>query len=320
MKFLSLILFFAMHVVFAEDQWKIDERDVLQTAAVENLPIVAVFYKAEECPWSHKFVHDVLQSQTFVGKVGVDAILWEIILGQEKEDLDILEKYHVVQSPQILLLDPQGKEFARLDYSPISADLYAQQILQLIDDFQQVCLSLQDPKKDIQENQCKELYLKAKQFSAPCFKQVLLEKGLKKEKGTFFHIEKYALMLDKYKLKNPDVVKMKKRVLSRDPDNALQTHFKIAVLDFQKRASSLKVKDRCEKALIPLLNYMHRFREKDKENMWRIELMIAEFLFAKNILPAALTHAEESLKTVPLSDKPRVLQAISAIQQKGMHD
>lgn len=309
-------IFFILTSAYCEEQWRMDEIKILKTAQQENLPVVAVFLSVEGCPWSHKFVEDVLQSPRFVNRVGVDAILWEISLGKEKEDQAMRDKYGVRESPQIILLDPRGKEFARLGYSPLDAASYALEIMALIDSFQEVCIALDNRDSVFEEESWKDLYLKAKKFSVPCFKQVMLEKGLKKEKGTFFHVEKYASMLEKHKLKNPEVLKMKRDLLKRDPENKFETHFKVALLDFQKRASSLKSKDRYEKAIIPLLNYLHQFKEKDSKNIWKVELMISEYLYSKNVISSALEHAEESLKAAPESERPQVLQAISYMKRK----
>jgi len=309
---LSSCLLVVAAVAHSEESWKVDEKKILHLSQQENLPVVAVFLSAEGCPWSHKFVAEVLQSPDFVGRVGIDAILWEILLGKEKEDLSMRQKYGVQQSPQILLLDPRGKEFARLGYSPLSAPAYAKQIMGLIDAFQEVCVALDRRDAPFEEQTWKDLYLKAKQFSVPCFKQVILEKGLKKEKGTFFHLEKYALMLEKLKAKHPAVLKMKAQLLKgQDPE----THYSVAVLDFQKKVATLKPKDNWEKALTPLVHYIHQFNKKGSKNLWKAELMIAEFLYLKNALPAALEHAEASLKAAPESAQPQVLQIISHIKK-----
>ena len=64
-----LISIFA--VVYCEEQWQIEEKEVLQTAQRENLPVVAVFVGGKWCPWSEKLRQDVLQNPYFrSGRVG----------------------------------------------------------------------------------------------------------------------------------------------------------------------------------------------------------------------------------------------------------
>ena len=311
--FFRILLFITLSISAFSD-WKGDEAAIVQMAKEKNLPIVAVFLSGEGCPWSHKFVEDVLASPQFVRSVGVDAILWEITLRAEEEDMR--QKYAVKEAPMILLLDPKGKEFARLGYSPKSRGDFAEEIMGLINGFQDVCVALDHEEKSFDEEEWKRLYFLSTRFSVPCYKRVILERGFKKEKGNFFHVEKYAAMLEKYKLKNPEVQKLRKQVLRRDALNAEGTHFKVAVLDFQKSASSLKAKERPEKALLPLLTYLRTFEGKDEENLWKAELFIAEFLFSRHLFEPAIKHAEESLRLAPESDRSQVLQAIDYIKGK----
>ncbi len=311
----QFILIFLLTVVYCEEQWQIDEKEIFMTAQQENLPVIAIFVGGASCPWSQKLVHDVLENPFFIDKVGRDAILWEISLGKESQDHAMRQKYGIKECPQILLLDPKGKEFARMGYAPLSAAAYAQEMIALIENFQEICLALDQKEEPFEEERWKDLYLKAKKLSVPCFKQVMLEKGLKKEKGTFFHCEKLASLLEKHKLKYPQVLKLKSELLKRDPEDKLGTLFKIAALEFQKIASRLKPKDRYEKALKPLLQYVQRIGKKSPENLWKAEMMIAEFLFTKNSLAPALEHAKAAYNAAPDSAKDHIAETISLMKR-----
>jgi predicted Zn-dependent protease len=124
-------------------------------------------------------------------------------------------------------------------------------------------------------------------------------------------------MLEKRSLKNSEVLKLKSDLLARDRENKLGSHFKVAVLEFQKIASRLKSKDRAEKALKPLFDYMHRFGKKDPENLWRAEMMVAEFLFAKNSIPQALEHAQASYQAAPESIKFQIAETITFMTKRN---
>ncbi len=311
----QFILISLLTVVYCEEQWQIDENEIFLTAQQENQPVIAVFVGGVGCPWSQKLVHDVLENACFIDKIGRNAILWEISLGKESQDHAMRQKYGIKECPQIVLLDPKGKEFARIEYAPLGAAAYADEIITLIDNFQEICIALDQKEGTFEEEPWKDLYLKAKKLSVPCFKQVMLERGLKKERGTFFHCEKLASLLEKHKLKYPQVLKLKGEMLKRDPEDKLGTQFKIAAIEFQKIASCLKPKDRYEKALKPLFQYVQRFAKKGPENLWRAELMIAEFLFTKNSLPLALEHAGAAYNAAPESAKGQIAETISLIKR-----
>jgi hypothetical protein len=310
-----LYLFCLCFITAAYTQGKIEEITVLENAQEENLPIVAVFLNSD-CPWSKKLHQEILGSRQFLEKINPEAILWMIDLQGKEEDKIFLQKYHVQRCPLFLLLDPKGKEFARFEYVPMDGAGYGEIIIEQIENFQEICTALDRNDHHFEEEKWQELYQKAKKLSAPCFQQVILERGVRAEKGTYFHLEKFATLLEKNKLKNAQVLKAKQRLLARDPENALGTHFKVAVLEFQKIASRHKPKDRPEKAIMPLLRYIHKFRKKDCENFWKSEWMIAEFLFTKNFIDIALEHAETAYSASPETIKPQIAEMISFMKGK----
>ncbi len=295
-------------------QWQFEEKNRIKSAQAENRPIVAVFL-GEDCPWSKKLRQEVLASPYFLEKIHAEAILWIHFLKQHEEEKPFIQKYKVQQCPVFLLLDPNGKEFARFDYIPLDAQGYTEAIISQIENFQEICLTLDREEMDFDERKWQELYQKAKKLSVPCFHQVILERGLHKEKGNYFHLEKFATLLEKYKIKHPQVRKAKQQLLHRDPDNKFGMHFRVAVLEFQKIASRFKTKDQPEKALAPLLQYIHQFGKKDVENYWKSELMISKFLYGNEFILPALEHAEAAYLTSPETAKPQIAETISLMRE-----
>jgi hypothetical protein len=293
----------------------IEEQNVLKEAQGRNQPIVAVFL-GSDCPWSAKLKQEVLENPSFLQKIRQEAILWPILLKQSEEEKAFLQKYAVLKCPSILLLDPKGKEFARLEFEPTDASGYADLIIGQIDHFHEICIALDQNDDSFDEERWRGLYQKAKKLSACCFKQVLLERGLRKEKGSFFHLEKFASLLERYKIKHALVRKAKKQLLERDPENEQGFHFKVAVLEYQKLASRLKAKDRPETALRPLLKYIQAFGKKDPENYWKSEWMVAEFLYTKNLIDPALEHAYAAYSAAPESEKMQIAETISFFQRE----
>lgn len=289
------------------------EENILKEAQAQNRPVAAVFL-SPECPWSAKLQHEVLESSTFIEKVEQEAILWPIVLKHNEEERAFLEKYQVHNCPSILLLDPKGKEFARFEYVPTDAAGYGELIVEQINDFHEICVALDQNERSFDEEKWRDLYQKAKKLSASCYKQVLLDRGVRKEKGSFFHLEKFASLLEKYKIKHPLVRKAKKQLLDRDPKNEQGYHFKVAVLEFQKLASRLKPNEGPVTALRPLLKYIQAFGRKDRENYWKSEWMVAEFLYTKNIIDPALEHAYAAYAAAPDLEKPQIAETISFFQ------
>jgi len=286
-----------------------EEKTALAAAKVQHRPIVAAFL-GEECPWSNKLKADVLTNPTFLRKMNEGAILWISTLKQNEKQSVLLQKYRIAQCPFFLLLDPQGKEFARLEYSSLDAKGYASTLLGLIEDFQDICDALDQEGTEFDEQRWQELYHKAKRLSVSCFQQVILEEGVEKEEGHFFHLEKFATLLGKHKTKHPLVRKAKRQLLSRDPQNQYGLPFKAAAIEFEQFRS----KDSVERALRPLARYIQRFGKKDLENYWKAEWMVAEFLFSRGWTVQALEHAEIAYHASPSSVRPQLAETMNLIR------
>lgn len=281
-----------------------NESQVLKTAKEENRPIVAAFLSAN-CPWSVKLNDEVLENPQFLEKV-TEPLLWKC------QDKELLQKYKVAASPVLVLLDPKGKEFARTEYVPLDAAGYAEMVNGYIESFQEICIALEG--NVFEEERWHSLYEKSKKLSSDCFKQVLLEQGLRKEEGSFFHQEKFSALLEKHKASHPQVIKAKKKWIERDAE----AQFKIAVLEF-KKLSGKKSKSRPEKALIPLMRYVQKQGKKDQENLWKCELLIAEYLYTHHHAAPAVEHAVIALAAAPEEAKAQVRESL-AIMKGGKHE
>lgn len=276
----------------------------------ENLPIALVFLRGDNCPWSQKLREDVLTDAHFRKRMGASMILWTLSSEDEAQ-----QKYGVKEFPQVLLLDPYGKEFTRFGYLPLTAQGYFDEMTRLVQNFQDVCIAMEKQNDSaFDEEQWVDLYLKATTLSAPYFKHVILEKGLKKEKGVFFHLEKLAMALEKNKLKNPQISKIKADLLKRDPGNKRGTHYKVALLEFQKIASRHKLKGRPERAIKPLLLYIQGIGKQDVENLWKAEMKVAEFLFERKALPSAIEHMQAAYEAAPEAMKSKVAETLLLMQ------
>ncbi|MDQ5956763.1 MAG: hypothetical protein ACH349_01015 [Candidatus Rhabdochlamydia sp.] len=285
-------LFFAFtSLVFGD--WVVEENKALTLSSKHNLPILAVFLVKEGCCWSDQLKTELLQKPEFIKEVSQEMVLWQVFLKQEKE---IRDKYQVQECPLILLLDPKGREFARLSFIPLDHKLLKELLISLIDDFSNVC-SLIDA--DFEEEEWQRIYQKASHLSTSCFKEEILQKGLKKEKGCFFHLEKYAQLLQE-KGSHPYVLEFKKKILIRDKIHRLGANVRLASIEFHDRDRKGRSFD---KTIEPLLEYLQKAAFAEPQYRWEIELLLGQFLYKKNQLEKAreylllaYEHAPDSFK------------------------
>ncbi|VHO03883.1 hypothetical protein [Candidatus Rhabdochlamydia sp. T3358] len=268
-------LFFAS-LVFGD--WVFEENKALILSSERNLPILAVFLAEEGCCWSDQLKTELLKKPEFIKELSQEMILWQVFLKQKKE---IRDKYQVQEYPLILLLDPKGREFARLNFIPLDHNLLKELLSSLIDDFSTIC-SLIDA--DFEEEEWQRMYQKASRLSPSYFKEEILREGLKKEKGCFFHLEKYAQLLQEKGSDHPYVLKFKKKILRKDKTHQLGANAHLASIEFHDRDRKGRSFD---KTIEPLLEYLHKAAFAEPQYCWEIELLLGQFLWKKNRLEKA---------------------------------
>jgi hypothetical protein len=236
---------------------------------------------------------------------------WIFAEHKKQENERLREQYDIQQLPTLVLVDSNGDLISKCEYLPLTSQEFAQRTCNLLEDYSHVKERL---GTDMPLEVLKELYTKAKKLDNPQLKEMLLKIGMEKGKGVFFLLEKYAAMIQKGRIKTADLQAIRSQILQADPEDREKTRLQIAILDFQRRAESpIRNKD-CKKTLRPLVSYLKKFGDKDKENQWRVQLMIAQHLFRKGQLQEAITHAEDAFHNAPDANKKDVEETLSYLK------
>ncbi len=307
-----LMLFFAAilwpFTIRGQEVWQLDYKKAVEISKEEHKPLVAVFLNPQECPWSQKLEGDLLSSAEFT-----DALSQEFIL-LKTQNGPFAKRYHVKEYPIIALFDFQGELFAKVHDLPLPAGDFAAYIKELFFDFQLIKMAIAGHYlKQMPFEQLKTLFQKVDRLENGHFKKEILEEGLKKDRGAFFLTQQYLALIEKEKIKDSKIQKLRKRILERDPKNEHGTHLKIALADFHALAKKVKP----HKAIKPLLEYGQKFGKLDQENFWKIEMMLAQFLFSRNLIKEALYHASISHDAAPEVERAELSLAIEYFKKHG---
>jgi len=128
-------------------------------------------------------------------------------------------------------------------------------------------------------------------------------------------VEKYRLLAEKDKTRSKEAQQIKNEILSADPSNALMTHYQIALIDFQTSCrEASKGNQPPEQTVKDLVAYIQRNGAKDKDNLWKLNLIISQVYFDKNKLPEALIYAEAAYQEAPSPIQPDIALAIKNIK------
>ncbi|HSX12343.1 MAG TPA: thioredoxin family protein [Rhabdochlamydiaceae bacterium] len=305
--FLAAILL-PLGVQGQESFWLEEYKTAAHLSKEKNHPLLIAFLGSEECPWSQKWDAEILNSPEFKQLLDQNFVLLK------NQDRQIAKRYHVAQYPLLILLDGQGELVAKISHLPLPACESAALIKELFFDFQFIKLSIADHYlKQMGFEQLKTLLQKVTRLENGHFKEQVLEEGLKKDRGAFFLMQQYASLIEKEKIKERHIQRLRKRILERDPKNEHGTHLKVALTDFQV----LSKKSKPLKAVKPLLEYVQKFGKQDRENVWKVEMMLAQFLFSQKLIKEALLHASLSYETAPESERATIAQSIDYFKTHG---
>jgi hypothetical protein len=272
-------------------------------------PQLKIFLGPHECPWTEKFSEEILQNPLFTEKVSADVDLCIYPFYEEKER----DFYKIIEFPSLLFVSEENETLAALSYLPLEAEAYAHYVKEVA---KFIALLKTERLADKNSEELEALYLHAQELKLIEQKKAILEIGLLNGGRNFFLLEKYAELLKNYKFKDPRIEKMRKKILLSDPENKQGTSLRLALIDFEAKERKEKRKKNAKSVVRPLLDYAKKFKGKDEQNLWHVEMKIADYFFEQGNKKAALRHAETALKIAPEPMKPFVQRAIRSFSTK----
>ncbi len=285
--------------------WSDDFQKTKKLSQIDQKPILLALINNHDCPWSEKICADILNNPLFIQPLqGKFLLVFS----------DTPEVFHVEKAPLLLLLNPEGEEMARVDYRPSTPSYFVTQIVELYADYQKLTSALQGDISLLEESELESFFLVAKKLVRFEDQRRILEVGLKGDRSLFFLIEQYSLLLQERRVKDKEVVFLRKKIEEKDPTNELGTHLKLALLDFEKNRSKLNKKGSLKEVIRPLIRYIEQFQ--DPEESWQINWLIAQFLFSRDEAARALKYAEISYLQAPEPAKPELAQTIAYLQSQ----
>ncbi|NGX45339.1 MAG: Disulfide bond reductase DsbH [Chlamydiae bacterium] len=303
--------------------WHENIEKAFKIASSQSKPLVLAFVGSSWCPWSEKLEEEVLSQTVFTSALAKDFILVRVELpenysqftAESLPSLKYIEEYQVNKCPSFVVLQPNGKKIAGVQYLPLVADDFAKYIKDLFYDFRLVQMLTEKSRlNQLRGEEVKTLYTKAGRLADGAFKQAALKAGLRVDKSPFFLLEKYENLALEGKLSHRMARKLKLKIARQDPANQEGSQLKIALVDF--RLLSEEGKKPTQQVILPLVSYLEKYGDKDKENGWQLELMISKYLFGKDEIEGALTHARTCYLEAPESAKEEITSSIEYLKTR----
>lgn len=291
--------------------WETDFVNAAEKSAEDKKPLLLFFSGSDWSGLSMKMKNEVLDSEAFQNKIASSfhCVLVdfpkhsELSPGQIKQNLLLKECFHVQEYPLLVLLDSDHREIYRIGYFPETGEQFGEELLHIIDQDAQLCAGLKELPKD--EDKLLQLYQIAGALTRKEAQEKVLSAGLELD-APYFLLEKFRLCSQEGK----DVSSLREKLLKSDD---YQIHFTVALIDFQERAS--KMRDPKE-VIKPLESYLERFADKDQQNVWRIEMMIAQFYLDSDDWSTALEHAQTAYNAAPSGVRDEIENSLMYIRDQ----
>ena len=301
------------------EMWIDDFERGLVRAKEEKKLVIAAFVGASWCPWSEKIETEVLNEHDFVSPVSRDFVMIFVNVAEEEgKSSELRGRYDVEELPTLVITDCEGKEITRVGFLPKTPEEFARHLTKIKRDYIEVRQVVQ--REDLTIFSAKELerlYLKAKNQGFNALKDKLFLAGLQVDKGLFFLLEQYRHLAEKGNQGSKEGDAVRKKIRLRDPNNEQGGFRALALLDFQSLSDRRSTKKKHIKAALkPIVDYVKKYGTEDPENLWRMELLIAQFLYGKSKARDALLHAKSAFNHAPEENKAEIVDTISYLETK----
>lgn len=307
-------------------QYADDYASALKMSQATGKPLLLAFTGSGWCPWSNRMEEDILSKSEFGLALRDDVIFVRIdfpesdVLPIERKTqyFGLKKRYGIQELPTLVLIDSSGDEIIKMGYMPLESKEFASRLKTALTDYRQLKAVVGSPSLlEMRGEEIQELYKKTDGLSITTVRQQLLEAGLKSDQDAFFMLEQYEKMLATHAVQDPQVQQLRKKIASRDPIGSRGIQLKLATAEFNSMARQLKKKEDPQHAIAPLLAYLQKFGNHDANNRWRVEMMIAQFLFSKNKIMEAISHARNSYEDAPEEFRCEIAKTIDYLSKKS---
>lgn len=308
-------------------KWITNYDEAVQQSKAASKPMLLFFTGSDWCGWCSKIEEEAIDTPEFAEAAGgkfifvkLDFPLYSHQDPQTKtQNKALQQKFDVRGFPTIVVLDPvQNQPIGTTGYRPGGGKAFADHLLKMVNDYsgyKQKMGALDRAKYS--GNELKQLYEKSKELKISNDATRIVKKGMGSDESLYFLLERYRFLADEGQINGKESVALRQQILSLDPLNEKEMHYQIAVTDFETNCLSMEKESYSpELAVAPLIDYMDKFGSKDKDNLWRLQLIVSQVYLDINEMPTALKYAQASYESAPACVQPELARAITNIRSQ----
>ncbi|MCC5831917.1 MAG: thioredoxin family protein [Chlamydiales bacterium] len=306
-----LLLFIFLTLLSATYGWEADYSKALEKSSGDKKPLLLFFTGSDWSGLSMKMKNEVLDSDSFQQEIGslfrcveIDFPMHKTLASStKKQNQELKKRFGIDEYPTLLILDFDERLIARMGFFPESGEQLAGELLLTLAQDGELCRGLRSLPRD--EASLRRLYQLAQILMRDEACDSVLSAGIDLE-IPFFLLERYRVFVGEGK----NAAELREKLLKSED---YQVHFTLAMIDFQQLASSTHD---AREVIKPLEAYLERFGDKDEQNVWRIEMMIAQFYLDTDEWGSALKHAETAYNNAPIGFRSEIENSMQYIKSQ----
>lgn len=306
--------------------WQTNYEGAVSLAKSNSKPIILFFTGSDWCGWCNRLEEEVFDTPDFAALskdkfifVKIDFPLYTALSQQlSSQNKQLKKRFDIRSFPTIVIIDPQEQQIGTTGYRPGGGSQYAAHLDKLISNYtnyKQKVQTLQEQKLGGEE--LKKLYQKSKELDLGNDACHIVKLGMESDEKIYFTTERYRFLAEEGMIHGPEATELKQQLLRLDPQNEHHLHYDVAVIEFEASCEEMQKENySSDLAVAPLIHYISKFGSKDKDNLWRLEMIVSQVYLDKNHLSEALKHAEAACRAAPSTVRPEIASAITSIQSQ----
>ena len=304
--------------------WLTNYEQAVNQSKEASKPIILFFTGSDWCPWCTTLEDEVLSTSDFAEAAGDKFIFVKLDFPQYSpqdgaltaQNKKLQSKYQIRSFPSIVIIDPAQQQIGVTGYRAGGPKAYAQHLLKMVQSYS----GYKDKLGKLNQatysgDDLKQLLAKAQELDLIDDAVRIVKAGMDSDQKLYFQIERYRFLAEEGHIHSDEARGLKKLILESDSKNNQKANFQIAVIEFEAFSEEMEKENYSpEIAVAPLQNYIEKFGNADKENLWRLQMIISQTYLDKNKLSKALQYAQNSFETAPPTVRAEISTSIENIQ------
>lgn len=307
-----------------EISWRTNFARAKRDAEREGKPMVLFFTGSDWCGWCKKLDREVFADESFVDRAGEKFVFMKVDFpmhsdlseGMRSQNERLKAQYNIDGYPTIIILDENQQKVIEAGYQPGGGNKYADFLLKILHNYSAYQERLKDVGiKRIASTDLEQLYHSAQQLGQNDDINLIIQAGLASDNPTPFLLEQYRMLVEGGMRRSEEAQMIRKHLLDSDPVNTMGVHYRLAIVEFQHRAEALaKGNGTVDEACAPLVAYIERFGATDVENLWRLNMTVAQTHMSRGDTEKALKFAKASHRAAPQEIRSDIAETIQVLQ------